>query len=1085
MREHEFCIVAFFEASGCLRQRDFEALAARHEDAFQFGVWTFRGEREAMKVFHVRIFPSYIVFANHREKKRAAGSVTMEAVEEMMIQTWSTQPPPPQEDMMETEIEDCGPTEDISVHVVSENCSDDMEEHSPPEPREDPICIEPLKEVSPNESQAPPEDLELGYIVFEDCRDVVLPADTSKGEWVDVQVIEAAEQNVSSEESHECCPPPVQTSTTGQLYVNYGELDIHGNAREINCQQCNMQRPDIVILLGLLHASRPIVKLKSLRLSTNGTSTHFVATLSFPALLKNRSLVSTTKGPKKPLPSSLQTLLMIIESDWEQLQRQMESLLDPRRVRKNPLSYFPKQLTISELYQRLETTSELPAISPKDGQLNHLVGLPPEVWTRTLGTFLNASEVANLRNSCRTLKHRLRDVVPGLRLQLFPHQVRSLDWMRQREQRALAENEVLKESSNRHRSITGGLTVFLQSSDGLFSIRINATTGEEYLAHEDKSSIARDVARGGMLCDDPGLGKTITVLALILQTSGFQHRSGPTATQAPETAHSDGNRPIHDSDQRSDDAIFYAYWSQEVTSGFRVGDYLKLVNGYCRQIASIPFPIREVRATISSTNGYGSEFQCFDNGVRSSIITSAANSPDLADHLIQVWDETITAFKRSQMRSVRRHFSSVASKPNSQVATLIDKEKKEKLYRSLVPSSSTLLVVPAVLLDHWQSQIKQHTNWRYSTNRKPLTFVFTARTTAKELSKLKYRISNELEYAPLLFLDKGGTVDLPDAKVLAQFQLVITTTNRFKNEWKKGSFQREIQQKELGGGTGYNFREAGARVTGTSCELLKVHWKRMIVDEGHSMGNKASSTIQFSSWIQASRRWVMTGTPTKHGGAELGQLSGLLKFLGHQFFTPTSNGDVHWKRMIAKEWQEGSYSSFFRLSSLLRCLMKRHTKLDFDLLTPPEYETTRVQMSSTEVATYNTLVSGVQSNILLTSMASKTSGFQDSLLSRNQATNARQALSNIRRVCTGCTRVVPFLSNQSYRLTLDMAEKLGLSQDERAKVKKYIHCVESEGQPECGVCAFRVPTQILMSCCGGISKRPKYTTSIFPHLLFV
>jgi hypothetical protein len=150
--------------------------------------------------------------------------------------------------------------------------------------------------------------------------------------------------------------------------------------------------------------------------------------------------------------------------------------------------------------------------------------------------------------------------------------------------------------------------------------------------------------------------------------------------------------------------------------------------------------------------------------------------------------------------------------------------------------------------------------------------------------------------------------------------------------------------------------------------------------------------------------------------------------------------------------------------------MKRHTKLDIKELLPPEYETTKVPMSTLEVATYNTVVSGIQANILLTSMDAKTSGLQDSLLHRSQAKSANLALLNIRRVCTGWSRVVPLLSNDHYELTLRMAEKFGFSSDQITNMKTYIHRAESEQQSECGVCAFRVPIHILMSCCGGLGK---------------
>lgn len=44
--------------------------------------------------------------------------------------------------------------------------------------------------------------------------------------------------------------------------------------------------------------------------------------------------------------------------------------------------------------------------------------------------------------------------------------------------------------------------------------------------------------------------------------------------------------------------------------------------------------------------------------------------------------------------------------------------------------------------------------------------------------------------------------------------------------------------------------------------LFKVYWKRLIVDEGHSMNSKNSRLSQLCKELYAERRWAVTGTPT-------------------------------------------------------------------------------------------------------------------------------------------------------------------------------------------------------------------------------
>ena len=247
----------------------------------------------------------------------------------------------------------------------------------------------------------------------------------------------------------------------------------------------------------------------------------------------------------------------------------------------------------------------------------------------------------------------------------------------------------------------------------------------------------------------------------------------------------------------------------------------------------------------------------------------------------------------------------------------------------------------------FQAQISMHVDLKYLTERIPLIYDFgkvesRGGLTVDEVVRL---CLVKKSHAPLVFLDRGTTRTLPSADFLAMFRVVITSTDRFKNEWSKGSFQNELKQADEVDETSiYNtYIKPEA-----SCPLLKVHWLRLVVDEGHSMGrSQSSSTIQFASWIYAQRRWAMTGTPTKNS-SELGQLKSLFKFLQHDFFGSRLDGSAWWRNGIFKSWKEGSLSAFFRLQSLLGVLMKRHTKLDIHELKLPIFEQSIVPMSAIE-----------------------------------------------------------------------------------------------------------------------------------------
>lgn len=362
-----------------------------------------------------------------------------------------------------------------------------------------------------------------------------------------------------------------------------------------------------------------------------------------------------------------------------------------------------------------------------------------------------------------------------------------------------------------------------------------------------------------------------------------------------------------------------------------------------------------------------------------------------------------------------------------------------------------------------------HVDTRYLSRKKPMVFDF-GKSDKGAMTVDKATILCELHktHFPFVFLDRGGTRPLPSAQFLARFCIVITTTDRFKRQWSSGSFQKELERASADstGRPAYMTLLPPGDSPEEACPLLKVHWLRMVVDEGHSMGKGSlSSTIQFASWVAAERRWAMTGTPTKQAATAMNQLRGLMTFLGHEFFTARLEGERSWRDNISRPWRSGSLAPFFRLQSLLGLLMKRHTKLDIAELEPPRFERRVVPMSFVEVMTYNTLASGVQMNILLTSMKGKTSGKQDSLLHRSQAKHAREALGNIRRVCVGWSRVIPTLRFEYFMETVYLLNKHGIDEPKIESIREYLLRPEKEELTSCACCSLQLSTLILLPCC--------------------
>lgn len=411
------------------------------------------------------------------------------------------------------------------------------------------------------------------------------------------------------------------------------------------CPDCVDNRSDAALLVGTAFTcqSHGHVAIRNIhvlvREEQRSSSSHavtkvsLVITFAMPALTNNnsqqqglRSILpsnnkSTRKSAVKPLPPSTQLLLAILKSDWRALENKMIKLSQTQTttvsrpsfvyqlesdgtLKKTKRTMFPPKLSLEELYLRLQgishdATRKISDTTPQQSSL--LTSLPQDVLVTSIAPFLHAKSLEALRMSCKHCHYALRATVPGMKLRLYSHQVRSLEWMRRRETRELSEQVALNVSTNSlgggeecsvgadlHRAVTGGATTLLRRRGTYESFRINQQTGMQ-IPYDDMGqsngtfALSRHIARGGLLCDDPGLGKTITVLSLILQTSGLS------------TEPKDG-KPS--SRSHTDEDIFQAYWSEHVPfSPYRRMGYTKCLNALRKHpdARMFEFPVDPVR----------------------------------------------------------------------------------------------------------------------------------------------------------------------------------------------------------------------------------------------------------------------------------------------------------------------------------------------------------------------------------------------------------------------------------------------------------------------------------------------------------
>lgn len=139
-------------------------------------------------------------------------------------------------------------------------------------------------------------------------------------------------------------------------------------------------------------------------------------------------------------------------------------------------------------------------VNPVDSCRSGLWVVSDDVLINILTT-LGPLDLLRVSATCHHLRFLAASIMPCMKLKLFPHQHAAVEWMLQRER----DSEVLPHP----------LYIDFLTEDG-FPFYVNTVSGE--IVTNTKPTF-RDF-HGGMFCDEPGLGKTITALSLILKTQG-------------------------------------------------------------------------------------------------------------------------------------------------------------------------------------------------------------------------------------------------------------------------------------------------------------------------------------------------------------------------------------------------------------------------------------------------------------------------------------------------------------------------------------------------------------------------------------
>lgn len=251
-------------------------------------------------------------------------------------------------------------------------------------------------------------------------------------------------------------------------------------------------------------------------------------------------------------------------------------------------------------------------------------------------------------------------------------------------------------------------------------------------------------------------------------------------------------------------------------------------------------------------------------------------------------------------------------------------------------SSATLIVVPPHLIPQWKAQLDK----------------------CCERGHVKVYTYDEREKA------------LEAHDMAWNFDVVLTTFNILSTDW---AFHRE------------------------NSSLMRIHWLRIILDEGHSLGSSLGITnkLQMACYIRAERRWIMTGTPTPEAVAQgANHLLPLLKFLHEPQFglQPTK-----WQPCVQKPLEQGKVEGARSLIKLLARIMIHAQKSDLESIPKCDRETVKLDFDSVHAKNYNEFVAIVQKNLLLADWWDDS--HRESLMHSSKLREMMTVIRNIRLSC--------------------------------------------------------------------------------------
>ncbi|KAL9321787.1 hypothetical protein ACSQ67_009840 [Phaseolus vulgaris] len=276
-------------------------------------------------------------------------------------------------------------------------------------------------------------------------------------------------------------------------------------------------------------------------------------------------------------------------------------------------------------------------------------------------------------------------------------------------------------------------------------------------------------------------------------------------------------------------------------------------------------------------------------------------------------------------------------------------------------SRATLVVVPANLVDHWKTQIEKH------------------------VRPGQLRIYVWTDHRK------------PSLHCLAwDYDVVLTTFSRLSAEW--GPRKKSV--------------------------LMQVHWFRVILDEGHTLGSSLNLTnkLQMAISLIASNRWILTGTPTPNTpNSQLPHLQPLLRFLHEESYGLNQKS---WEAGVLRPFEAEMEEGRSRLLHLLHKCMISARKADLQSIPPCIKKIVYLDFNEEHARSYNELVITVRRNILMADWNDPS--HVESLLNPKQWKFRRATIKNVRLSCCVAGHIKVTHAGEDIQETMDILVQSGL-----------------------------------------------------------